>query len=53
MTFAGHPLRIFLSHIIPLRDARADRDRVHALYDRLTKDGVDIMPAGYAWLDKV
>lgn len=53
MTSAGRSLKVFLCHIIPLRDARADRDRVHALYDRLTKDGVDIMPAGYAWLDKV
>jgi len=34
------PLKVFLCH------AHADRDRVHALYTRLTKDGVD------AWLDK-
>ena len=34
------PLKVFLCH------ARADRDRVHALYTRLTKDGVD------TWLDK-
>jgi hypothetical protein len=37
---AWRPLNIFLCH------AHADRDRVHALYDRLTNDGVD------AWLDK-
>ncbi|GAB4504909.1 MAG: hypothetical protein Fur0043_19040 [Anaerolineales bacterium] len=34
------PLKVFLCH------AHADRDAVKALYDRLTKDGVD------AWLDK-
>jgi len=34
------PLKVFLCH------AHADRDRVHALYERLTNDGVD------AWLDK-
>jgi hypothetical protein len=34
------PLKVFLCH------ARSDRDAVHALYARLTKDGVD------AWLDK-
>jgi len=34
------PLKVFLCH------AHADRDAVHALYSRLTKDGVD------AWLDK-
>ena len=56
------PLKVFLCHIIPLWDAHADRDRVHALdgrvtprvlggayrdHDRLTRDSVD------AWLDKV
>jgi hypothetical protein len=40
------PLKIFLCH------AHADRDPVKTLYIRLTKDGVDIMPVGYAWLDK-
>ncbi len=40
MAEAKRPLKVFLCH------ARADRDRVHALYDRLTNDGVD------AWLDK-
>ena len=40
MSSAGRPLRVFLCH------AHADRDRVHALYTRLTKDAVD------AWLDK-
>jgi hypothetical protein len=25
---------------------------MRALYVRLKKDGVDIMPVGYAWLDK-
>jgi len=40
MTEAKRPLRVFLCH------AHADRDRVRALYIRLTKDGVD------AWLDK-
>ena len=34
------PLKVFLCH------AHADRDAVHGLYARLTKDGVD------AWLDK-
>jgi hypothetical protein len=34
------PLKVFLCH------AHADRDTVHALYTRLTKDGVD------TWLDK-
>ena len=40
MTEPKRPLKVFLCH------AHADRDRVHALYDHLTKDGVD------AWLDK-
>jgi CelD/BcsL family acetyltransferase involved in cellulose biosynthesis len=40
------PLKVFLCH------AHADRDAVKALYARLTADGVDIMPEGYAWLDK-
>ncbi|HPP63298.1 MAG TPA: toll/interleukin-1 receptor domain-containing protein [Anaerolineales bacterium] len=40
MAEAKRPLKVFLCH------AHADRDRVHALYDRLTTDGVD------AWLDK-
>ena len=48
------PLKVFpstgsghrLCHIIPLRDAHADRDAVRGLYTRLTKDDVD------AWLDK-
>jgi tetratricopeptide (TPR) repeat protein len=40
MTDAKRPLKVFLCH------AHADRDRVRALYDRLTKDGVE------AWLDK-
>ncbi len=40
MSSAGRPLRIFLCH------AHADRDPVHALYSRLTKDGLD------AWFDK-
>lgn len=46
------PLKVFpsiakhLCHIIPLRDAHADRDAVRTLYTRLTNDGVD------AWLDK-
>jgi len=46
MTADKRPLKVFLCH------ARADtltgtgRDRVHALYTRLTQDGVD------AWLDK-
>jgi len=40
MTSAGRPLKVFHCH------ARADRDRVHALYQHLTNDGVD------AWLDK-
>ena len=35
-----HPLKVFLCH------AHADRDAVHELYTRLTKDGVD------AWLEK-
>jgi len=39
---AGHCL--CHAHIIPLWDA--DRDPVHALYTRLTNDGVD------TWLDK-
>jgi len=34
------PLKVVLCH------AHADRDAVHALYTRLTQDGVD------AWLDK-
>ncbi len=40
MPEAKRPLKVFLCH------AHADRERVHALYDRLTNDGVD------AWLDK-
>jgi hypothetical protein len=40
MSSAGRPLKVFLCH------AHADRDRVYALYTRLTQDGVD------AWLDK-
>jgi len=40
MPESKRPLKVFLCH------AHADRDRVHALYERLTKDGVD------AWLDK-
>jgi hypothetical protein len=46
------PLKVFLCHIIPLRDAHADRDPVpqgddmRVLYTRLTQDGVDV------WLDK-
>ena len=40
MTETKRLLKVFLCH------AHADRDRVHALYTRLTKDGVD------AWLDK-
>ena len=40
MTTEKRPLKVFLCH------ARADRDRVYALYSRLTKDGVD------AWFDK-
>ena len=40
MSETNRPLKVFLCH------AHADRDRVHALYARLTKDGVD------AWLDK-
>ena len=36
----NRPLKVFLCH------AHADRDAVRALYNRLTKDGVD------AWLDK-
>jgi len=40
MTDSKRPLKVFLchAHIIPLWDA--DRDRVRALYARLTKDGV-------------
>ncbi|MBU2609439.1 MAG: hypothetical protein KJ606_00620 [Chloroflexi bacterium] len=39
---------------IPLRGTGADRDPVRGLPEgtRLTKDGVDIIPVGYAWLDK-
>jgi len=46
MTETKRPLKVFLchAHIIPLWDA--DRDAVHALYTRLTNDGLD------AWLDK-
>jgi len=40
MPRAKRPLKVFLCH------AHSDRDAVKALYDRLTKDGVD------AWLDK-
>ncbi len=40
------PLKVFICH------AHADRDAVKALNTRLTNDGVDIMPEGYAWLDK-
>ncbi len=40
MSESKRPLKVFLCH------AHADRDRVRALYTRLTKDGVD------AWLDK-
>jgi hypothetical protein len=46
MTETKRPLKVFLCH------AHADRDPVRALYARLTNDGVDIMPVGYAWLDK-
>jgi hypothetical protein len=48
MTSVGRPLRVFFCHIIPLWDARADRDRVRALREasHLTQDGVD------AWFDK-
>ncbi len=41
MTESKRPLKVFLCHIIPLRDAHADRDAVKALYTRLTADGVD------------
>lgn len=40
MAKEGRPLKVFLSH------AHSDRDAVQALYQRLTRDGVD------AWLDK-
>ena len=40
------PLKVFLCH------AHSDKNAVKALYTRLTNDGVDIMPVGYAWLDK-
>ena len=40
MTEPERPLKVLLCH------AHVDRDPVRALYDRLTKDGVD------AWLDK-
>lgn len=40
MPIDKRPLKVFLCH------AHADRDAVHALYTRLTNDGVD------AWLDK-
>ena len=46
MPIENRPLKVFLCHIIPLRDAHADRDPVRGLYTRLTQDGVD------AWLDK-
>ena len=46
MTETKRPLKVFLCH------ARSDKDAVKALYARLTADGVDIMPVGYAWLDK-
>ncbi|GAB4504912.1 MAG: hypothetical protein Fur0043_19070 [Anaerolineales bacterium] len=52
MTEPTRPLKVFLCHIIPLWDARADRVPVRGLYSCLTNDGVDIMPVGYAWLDK-
>ena len=50
MTEPKRPLKVFLCHIIPLRDAHADRDPVRALPagTRLTKDGVD----RFAWFDK-
>ena len=41
MTIEKRPLKVFLCHIIPLRDAHTDRDAVRALYTHLTKDGVD------------
>ncbi len=46
------PLKVFLchAHIIPLRDS--DAAAVRALYNRLVKDGVDIILEEYAWLDK-
>ena len=40
MTETKRPLKVFLCH------AHSDKDTVKALYERLTKDGVD------AWLDK-
>ena len=46
MTESKRPLKVFLCH------AHSDKDSVTALYIRLTNDGVDIMPVGYAWLDK-
>ena len=46
MTDTKRPLKVFLCH------AHSDKDTVKALYTRLTSDGVDIMPEGYAWLDK-
>ena len=41
------PLKVFLchAHIIPLWDA--DRDAVHALYTRLTNDGVKHSDTGW------
>lgn len=41
MSTENRPLRVFLCH------ARSDADLVRALYNRLTRDGVDV------WLDKV
>lgn len=41
MTEAKRPLKVFLCHIIPLWDARSDKDAVKALYTRLTDGGVD------------
>lgn len=46
MTEAKRSLKVFLCH------AHSDKGAVKALYARLTQDGVDIMPVGYAWLDK-
>ena len=55
MTVDSRPLKVFLCH------AHADAKPVRDLHARLTtpalaggarEDGVDIMPVGYAWLDK-
>ena len=46
------PLKVFLCHAYADRDPVPKGDDMHALYVRLKKDGVDIMPVGYAWLDK-